>query len=163
MLTEIFVASIGRVPKGVRLTTMVPAPGDERMCYELCVSLADNGTTVVIDGSVEVRWIWKADYDANRGRCNVDATLAVEETLPTRGPRHEVDVFHWCDTTEARKDHHQLRKGSPRRLGFRRFCRPKLQKRDLRTMSHGVAVCSQVLIHEGYVFLLTNSTERAPA
>ena len=54
MLTEIFVASIGRVPKGVRLTTMVPTPGGQRMCCEVRVSLADNGTTVVVDGSVEV-------------------------------------------------------------------------------------------------------------
>ena len=122
------------------MTTMVPTPGVERIFYELRVSLADNGTNVFVDGSVEVpcalgsirrtnelvqfvkccyeaedeggqvaavavlvlglagvvdalvRWIWKSNYGANRGRRSVDATLAVEETLPTPGPRHEVDV-----------------------------------------------------------------------
>ena len=168
MLTEIFVASIGRVPKGVCLTTMVPTSDVERTCFELRVSLADSGTTVVVvDGSVEVLralgsrskanalvqlfivsgcncrcacvgvgsrgrqvvpWIWKANNGANRGRCSVDATLAVEETFPTRGLRHEVDVFHRCDTTEASKDPHQLC----------RCCR------------------LQVLMHERFVYLLTN-------
>ena len=57
-----------------------------------------------------VRWVWEASDGANRGCCSVDATLAVEGTFPTRGPRHEADVFYWCNTTEASKDHHQLRK-----------------------------------------------------
>ena len=54
MLAELFVASIGQVPKGVCLTTMVPTAGVERTNVELCASLADSGTSVVVDGSVEV-------------------------------------------------------------------------------------------------------------
>ena len=54
MLADLFVASIGQVPKGVCLTTMVPAAGVERTSVELCASLADSGTSVVVDGSVEV-------------------------------------------------------------------------------------------------------------
>ena len=51
---ELFVASIGQVPKGVCLTTMVPTAGDERTSVELCASLADSGTSIVVDGSAEV-------------------------------------------------------------------------------------------------------------
>ena len=54
MLVELFVASIRRLPKRVCLTTMVPTAGVERTSVELCGSLADSGTSVVVDGSVEV-------------------------------------------------------------------------------------------------------------
>ena len=171
---EQFVASTGQVPKGVCLTTMVPTAGVERMSVELCASLADSWTSIVVDGSVEVLRAlgsrskanelvqiikcccesedegvqvtivamlvlglasvvdnWFAGSDgANRGCCSVASTLAVEEMFPTRGFWHGADVFHWCDTTEASKDHHQLRTGSSRRLGLRRFCRTKLRERD---------------------------------
>ena len=132
MLVEIFVASIGQVPNRVCLTTMVPALGAERTSVELRASLADRGTSVFLDGSVEVlralgsrskanelgailevllrsrRWrssgynrryacvgvgkrgrtigslFLEANDGAIRGRCSVDATLAVEEAFPTR-------------------------------------------------------------------------------
>ena len=45
MLAEPFVASIGQVPKGVCLTTMVPTAGVERTSVELCASLADSKRT----------------------------------------------------------------------------------------------------------------------
>ena len=115
------------------------------------------GLASVVDNLV--RWIWEASDGANRGCCSFAATLAVEETFPTRGLWHDVHVFHWCDTTEASKDHLQLRTGSSRRRKAAETRWPK----SLRTLLRGVAVCSQVLMHEGYVFLLTNSTERAPA
>ena len=54
MLTELFVASIGQVPKGVCLTTMVPTAGVERTSVELCASLAHSGTSIVVDGSAKV-------------------------------------------------------------------------------------------------------------
>ena len=54
MLAEIFVASIGQVPNGVCLTTMVPAPGCEPTSIKLRASLADRWASVVVDGSVEV-------------------------------------------------------------------------------------------------------------
>ena len=111
LLAEIFVASIGQVPHGVCLTTMVPTRRGRQL----------------------VRCIWEANDVANRGRCSVDATLAVEEACPTRGLRHEAVVFHWRDTTEASKDQHQLRTGSSRRFVLRRFCRIQLQKRDRRS------------------------------
>ena len=53
-LSYFFVASTGQVPKGVCLTTVVPTAGVGRTSVELCASLADSGTSVVIDGSVEV-------------------------------------------------------------------------------------------------------------
>ena len=53
-LSYFFVASTGQVPKGVCLTTMVPTAGVERTSVELCASMADSGTSVVVDGSVEV-------------------------------------------------------------------------------------------------------------
>ena len=53
MLAELFVASIGQVPKGVYLTTMVPTADVERTSVELCASLADSGTSVVVDGSAK--------------------------------------------------------------------------------------------------------------
>ena len=77
-----------------------------------------------------VRWIWEANDGANRGCCSVDATLAFEETFPMLRLRHEADVFYWYDTTEASKDHHQLRSGSSRRLVFRRCWRIHLQRHD---------------------------------
>ena len=149
MLAELFVASIGQVPKEVCLTTMVPTAGVERASVELCASLADSGTSIVVDGSVKVLralgsrikanelvQFLKCCYEAEdegvqvttvamlvlglasvagkwfagsgkhmtvqtRGCCCVDATLAVEEAFPTRRPRHEADVFYWCDTTES--------------------------------------------------------------
>ena len=73
-------------------------------------------TSVVVDGSSSkanevgkrgrqnVRCIWEANDGANRGRCRVDATLAVEEAFPMRRLRHEANEFHWRDTTEASKD-----------------------------------------------------------
>ena len=54
LLTELFVASIGQVPKGVCLTTMVPTADVERTSVDLCASLADSGTSVVVDGSAKV-------------------------------------------------------------------------------------------------------------
>ena len=177
MLAELFVASIGQVPKGGLLDDGGATAGVERRSVELCASLPDSGTSIVVDGSVEVlralesrskanelvqflkccfeaedegvqvttvallvlgvgkcgrqlvRWIWEANDGAHRGCCSVAATLAVEETFPTRRLWHEANELHWCDTTEASKDHHQLRTGSSR-LGFRRFCRTKLQRRD---------------------------------
>ena len=54
MLAELFGASIGQVPKGVCLTTMVPTAGVERTSVDLCASLADSGTSVVVDGSAKV-------------------------------------------------------------------------------------------------------------
>ena len=54
MLAELFVASIGQVPKGVCLTTMVPTAGVERTSVDLCASLADSGTSIVVDGSAKV-------------------------------------------------------------------------------------------------------------
>ena len=54
MLAELFVASIGQVPKGVCLTTMVPTADVERTSVELCASLADSGTSVVVAGSAKV-------------------------------------------------------------------------------------------------------------
>ena len=54
MLTELFVASIGQVPKGGCFTTMVPTADVERTSVELCASLPDSGTSVVVDGSAKV-------------------------------------------------------------------------------------------------------------
>ena len=54
MLAELFVASIGQVPKGVCLTTMVPTAGVERTSVDLCASLADSRASVVVGGSVKV-------------------------------------------------------------------------------------------------------------
>ena len=54
LLTELFVASIGQVPKGVCLTTMVPTAGVERTSVELCANLADSGISVVVAGSGKV-------------------------------------------------------------------------------------------------------------
>ena len=51
---ELFVASIGQVPKGVCLTMMVPTAGVERTSVELCASLAESGTSIVVDGSAKV-------------------------------------------------------------------------------------------------------------
>ena len=163
MLAELLVASIGQVPERGCLTTMVPTADVERTSVELCASLADSGTSVVVDGSAKVlralgskskadelvqflkccyeaedgvgkcgrqlvRCIWKANDGANRGCCRVVATLDVEETFPTRGLWHEAVVFHWCDTTEASKDHLQLRTGPSRRLVLCRFFRIQLQR-----------------------------------
>ena len=54
MLTELFVASIGQVPKGGCFTTMVPTADVERTSVELCASLAYSGTSVVVDGSANL-------------------------------------------------------------------------------------------------------------
>ena len=54
MLAELFVAPIGQVPKGVCLTTMLPTAGVERTSVQLCAGRADSGTSIVVDGSVEV-------------------------------------------------------------------------------------------------------------
>ena len=43
-------------------------------------------------GRQMVRWMWEND-GANRGCCTFFATLAVDQTFPTRGPRHEADVL----------------------------------------------------------------------
>ena len=53
-VAQLFVASMGQVPKGVCLTTMVPTAAVERTSVDLCASLADSRTSVVVDGSVEV-------------------------------------------------------------------------------------------------------------
>ena len=54
MLTELFVASIGQVPKGGCFTTMVPTADVERTSVELCASLAYSGTSVVVDDSANL-------------------------------------------------------------------------------------------------------------
>ena len=54
MLAELFVASIGQVPTGVCSTTMVPTADVQRTSVELCASLADSGTSIVVDGSAKV-------------------------------------------------------------------------------------------------------------
>ena len=180
MLVEIFVASIGQVPNRVCLTTMVPALGAERTSVELRASLADRGTSVFLDGSVEVLralgsrskanelvQFLKCCYEAEDGGVQVTTvamlvlglasavdnwfavsgkqmTVQLEDVaalmprLPSkkrfqRVDSDEADLFHWRDTTEASKDHHQLRTGSSRRLVLRRCCRIQLQKHDCRS------------------------------
>ena len=54
LLTELFVASIGQVPKRVCLKTIMPTAGVERTSVELCANLADSGTSVVVAGSGKV-------------------------------------------------------------------------------------------------------------
>ena len=65
MLAERFVASIGQVPKGVCLTTMVPTAGVERTSVELCASLADSGTSIVVDCSAKVLRALRSRSKAN--------------------------------------------------------------------------------------------------
>ena len=54
MLAQLFVASIGQVPKRVCLTTMVPTAGVERTSVAFCASLTDSGTSIVVDGFSKV-------------------------------------------------------------------------------------------------------------
>ena len=54
ILAELFFSSIGQVPKWVCLKTMVPTANVERTSVELCSSLSDSATIVVVDGSAKV-------------------------------------------------------------------------------------------------------------
>ena len=176
MLAEIFVASIGQVQKGVCLTTMVPTSGVERTSVELCASLADSGTGVVVDGSAKVlralgsknkanelvqflKCCYEAEDEgvqvttvamlllglatvvdnwfAGSGKQVTVQTEDVVALLPrlpsnTRFQRVDSGTKLLCSIGAIRQKRSktQLRTGSSRRLGLRRSCRTKLQKRD---------------------------------
>ena len=80
LLTELFVASIGQVPKGVCLTTMVPTAGVEHTSVELCANLADSRTNIVVAGSGKVLRAFGVEEQSERAGPIVKVLLMKPKT-----------------------------------------------------------------------------------